>query len=91
MLPNPGITLTPRLPYGYVAEFRWLDGVMRIEWLPDVPNIRSPRHWRKFFKAYEAARHAFLTDLATTLGGNVGVVDIDAPDRIGVVRPGTKH
>ena len=91
MLPDTGITHTAHLPYGYVAEFRWADGAMRIEWLPDVPNIRSPRHWRKFFKAYEAARYAFLIDVATTLGGNVGVVDIDAPSRIGVVRPAKKH
>ena len=85
------ITHVARLPHGYVAEFRWLDGGMQVQWLPDVPNIRSPRHRRKFVEAYTEARHAFLTDLATTLGGNVGIVDIDAPDKVGVVRPGTKH
>ena len=74
-----GITHTAHLPLGYVAEFRWTGGGMKVEWLPDVPVIRSPRHRRKFFEAYQAARRDFLTDVATTLGGNVGVVDIDKP------------
>jgi hypothetical protein len=84
------ITHTAHLPLGYVTEFRWTGGGMKVEWLPNVPVIRSPRHRRKFFEAYEAARRDFLTDVATTLGGNVGVVDIDKPAEINVVRPATK-
>ena len=39
-----GITHTAHLPLGYVAEFRWTGGGMKVEWLPNVPVIRSPRH-----------------------------------------------
>jgi hypothetical protein len=82
---------TAHLPLGCVAEFRWTGGGMKVEWLPDVPVVRSPRHRRKFFEAYQAARRDFLTDVATTLGGNVGVVDIDKPAEMKIVRPGTKQ
>ncbi len=65
---------------------------MAVHWSPDVPDgFKSRRAFRRLFDAYIEARAEFLEIVATTLGGNVGVVDIDAPNRIGVVRPGTKH
>jgi hypothetical protein len=54
-----------------------------------VPHIQSPRAQRKFRDAYNAARRAFFTDVATTIGGSVLVADIDGPTE--VVRPASKH
>src|SRR4051794_26201095 len=67
---------TAHLPFGFTAEFSWEPGnEMRVEWEPDVPRIRSPRHRRRFFEAYVAARREFMTDVATSMGGNLAVVD----------------
>jgi hypothetical protein len=53
---------------------------MKVEWLPDVPNIRSARHRRK--SSRRTIKPVSLPDRhATTLGGNVGVVDIDTPQQ----------
>ncbi len=82
------IKRTTALPLGYSATFVW-DGTLSIEWSPDVPRIRSPRHWRKFFAAYQAARRDFFKDVATTLGGAVGVADLTG--EFEVISPGTKH
>jgi hypothetical protein len=85
---------TVHLPFGFTAEFSWGPGdAMRVEWEPDVPRIRSPRHRRRFFKAYLAARREFMTNVATSMGCNLAVVDCagDGPITFEVVEPGFRH
>jgi hypothetical protein len=62
---------------------------LTVAWEPDVPRIRSPRAQRKFRDAYNAARRAFFTDVATTIGGSALILDIDGPAEI--VRSASKH
>ncbi len=80
---------TAALPLGFEATFTWDDGAMSVSWEPEVPVIQSPRHWRRFLRAYQDARRDFLRDVATTLGGNVGVADLTG--EIEVIQPATKH
>lgn len=81
---------TAKLPSGYEATFIWSakDGIA-VEWNPDVPRIKSPRAFRKFREAYNAARRAFYGDIATCIGGNVMIVDNDG--LMEVVSPAPKH
>jgi hypothetical protein len=67
-----------RLPFGYVATFRWRgrETPMDVAWTPAVPRIRSNRARRKFFTAYAAARREFMRDVAVVLGGTVVVADV---------------
>jgi hypothetical protein len=91
------ITHTAVLPHSYRAEFSWsAEGHFRIEWDPDVPNIRSGRHRKKFFQAYAVARRAFLESVAAVIGGNVGIVDVpgevtDGQFVLDCVMPPTRH
>jgi hypothetical protein len=64
--------------YGYTATFSWEPATgLRIGWEPDIPNIRSPRHFRKFRTAYAAARRSFMERVATEIGGSILVMDTD--------------
>jgi hypothetical protein len=84
------ITHTARLPHGFHVTFSWsTDNRLQVEWDPHTPRIRSSRHRRKFREAYEAARREFIKDVATVIGGNVGVVDLDG--QFEVLKPSTKH
>jgi hypothetical protein len=84
------ITQTTSLPHGYRATFTWSPaGGLTVEWEPDVPHLRSPRAQRKFRDAYNAARRAFMTDVATSIGGSALILDIDGPSE--VVRPASRH
>jgi hypothetical protein len=78
---------TAKLPLGYMVRFSW-DGTLNAEWLPDVPDIRSPRMQRKLLVAYQAARAEFLQILATAIGSNVMVMDETSG---AVVQPANKH
>ena len=81
---------TAALPHGYRATFTWSEtSGLTVAWKPSPPDIRSNRAWRKFRDAYNAARRAFMTDIATTLGGSVLIADIDGP--METIRPATKH
>jgi hypothetical protein len=69
---------TASLPFGYRATFRWSPASgLDVQWTPDVPVIRQTRRRRRFLAAYDAARNAFLAEIATTIGGNVLVLDSD--------------
>ena len=85
------ITHTARLPHGYEVEFAWLaeSRHLRVRWSPDVPRIASTRHRRKFFETYAAARRDFMRDVATSIGGSVGIADLTG--EFECVRPATKH
>jgi hypothetical protein len=88
------ITQSFELPFGYTATFRWShDKGWNVDWEPDVPNIRKERAFRKFHRAYQAARHAFLTDVAASIGGNVLVADIGNPayEAFEVIKAPSKH
>jgi len=92
-MPADPITHAAKLPFGYAVEFTWSrDGGMKVEWAPDVPAIRSQRHFRKFFAAYVAARATFLRQVADVVGGAVAVADVGGDDTpVSVVRPSTRH
>jgi hypothetical protein len=96
-MPSKSITHVASLPHGSRAQFVWsAEGRFRVEWDPAAPNIRSGRHRRKFFKAYASARRRFLTDVATVIGGPVGIVDVpgevtDGQLTLDCVMPPTKH
>ena len=84
------ITQTASLPHGYRATFTWSRATARpAAREPNVPDIRSNRAWRKFRDAYNAARRAFFTDVATTIGGSALILDVDGPSEI--VEPASKH
>ena len=71
------ITRTARLPHGVRVKFCWgPEHRLEVEWDPDIPRIHSARHRQKFFEAYAAARRDFMRDVATVIGGNVGMVDL---------------
>jgi hypothetical protein len=43
------IKQTAPVPHGYRATFRWSDTAgLTLEWEPEVPHIRKPRHLRRF-------------------------------------------
>jgi predicted transcriptional regulator of viral defense system len=84
-------THTLALPMGYRVTFKFAPAThtLSVEWAPDVPSLSSPRHRRKFFEAYKAARRDFFTNIATTIGGSVRVADLNGETE--VMSPGTKH
>ena len=84
------ITQTAALPHGYTATFTWSRAAgLTVAWEPDVPRIRSERARRKFRDAYNAARRAFFTDVATSISGSALILDIDGPTE--TIRPASKH
>jgi hypothetical protein len=82
---------TLALPLGVKVTFRFSRSAnyIRSEWEPGIPEIRSPRHRRKFFEAYQAARRSFAEDIAIIVGGAVGVADVNG--EFETISPGTKH
>jgi hypothetical protein len=82
------------LPFRYHATFRWHPGeLFEVHWAPDPPHIRGGRAQRKFFAAYQAARHAFLEEVAAIVGGSVLVVDTNLREIVGteIIRKPTRH
>ena len=77
------------LPFGYRVEFIWTGTGTRVEWLPEVPRIRSRRAWNKFRGAYNEACREFTELVATTVNWGVLIADIDGP--MEVVRPAARH
>lgn len=82
---------TLALPMGIKVTFVFLRSAntIRVEWDPYIPEIRSPRHRRKFFEAYQAARRSFAEDIATIIGSSVGVADLNG--EFETIRPSTRH
>lgn len=67
---------TFKLPLGYRVTMKWENGGYEMEWHPAVPtDIRSLRHRRKLFDAYQAARAEYMQAVATVMGAAVAVVD----------------
>ena len=66
----------PWMPLGYRADFAFSPEMgLTCGWHLGLPQIDSPRDWRKFFVAYTEARDDFLGEVATILGGSVLVAD----------------
>jgi len=58
----------------YVCEMSWSPTAgLRCEWSPDVPLPRSLS--KKEAREYRAGRDVFLQEIASTIGGNVLVVE----------------
>lgn len=93
----PPHTRTAKIALGYSATFRMEpSGELSVEWKPRRPVIESARAWRKFFAAYQAERDAFLAEVATMIGGPVGVTDPvgasgDGRPELTVIQPGVRH
>jgi hypothetical protein len=70
------MTITSKFPVGrYVCEMSWSPASgLRCEWSPDVPPPRSLG--KKEVREYRAGRDAFLQEVASTIGGNVLVVEV---------------
>jgi hypothetical protein len=81
------------LPFGYQATFHWHPAGLETRWSPDVPLIRRARERRKFFTAYQAARHSFLKEVAAVVGGGVLILDTSGLNLVGAefVRRPTRH
>jgi hypothetical protein len=69
------MTMISKFPVGrYLCEMSWSPGCgLRCEWSPDVPPPRSLG--KKEVREYRAGRDVFLQEIASTLGGNVMVVE----------------
>jgi hypothetical protein len=67
--------LASKFPVGkFICEMSWsLTGGLRCEWSPDVPAPRSLN--KKAIREYKAGRDLFIQELASTIGGNVLVVE----------------
>jgi hypothetical protein len=84
------ITRTAALPLGFTATFSWSRASgLQTEWAPEAPRIHSHHHWRRFFAAYQDARREFMRDVATAIGGAVGIADLTG--EFEVVQPATRH
>ena len=58
----------------YVCEISWSPaGGLRCEWSPDVPAPKSLG--KKEMREYRAGRDAFVQKIASSIGGNVLVVE----------------
>ncbi len=58
----------------YVCEMTWSTASgLRCEWSPDVPLPKSLG--KKEMREYRAGRDAFMQELASTIGGNILVVE----------------
>ncbi|MCG8074575.1 MAG: hypothetical protein N0C86_21620 [Candidatus Thiodiazotropha taylori] len=63
---------------GITAEFSYSDGTgFQVSWRPDMPRFTNPQSQQDFLTKYRAARKAFLTEVATSLGKSMTVVDGD--------------
>jgi hypothetical protein len=70
------MSVTSKFPVGqYVCEMSWsAAGGLRCGWSPDVPPLRSLS--KKEAREYRAGRDAFMQEVASTIGGNVLVVEV---------------
>ncbi|MEW8348767.1 MAG: hypothetical protein AB2687_10700 [Candidatus Thiodiazotropha taylori] len=60
------------------AEFSYSDGIgFQVSWRPDIPRFTNPQSQQDFLTRYRTARKAFLTEVATSLGKSMTVVDGD--------------
>jgi hypothetical protein len=69
------MTLTSQFPVGrFVCEMSWTppDG-LRCEWSPNVPSPKSLG--KREVREYRAGRDAFVQEIASSIGGNVLVVE----------------
>ena len=64
----------------YSCAFSLKDGQMNCTWSPSVPPDRKLRRILES-GAYHAARHAFLTAMAASMGGAVVCVDVGGPSK----------
>ena len=73
-----GVAMTSKFPVGrYVCEMSWSQvGGLRCEWSPDAPPPRSLS--KKEAREYRAGRDVFVQELASTIGGNILVVEVRA-------------
>jgi hypothetical protein len=62
------------LGHGYSVKFTFLDGAIRVDWLPCQP---SGADREAVMSAYLASRNAFIAELASRLGAKVMVVGAD--------------
>jgi hypothetical protein len=69
------MTMISKFPVGrYVCEMTWAAaGGLRCKWSPDVPARRSLS--KKEVREYRAGRDVFVQEIASTIGGNVLVVE----------------
>jgi hypothetical protein len=58
----------------YVCEMSWSPAGMACEWSPDIPPPKSLR--KKEIREYRAGRELFMQEVASTIGGNVMVVEV---------------
>jgi hypothetical protein len=67
--------MTCKFPVGrYVCEMTWSPfGYVKCEWSPDVPKPGS--FGKKEMREYRAGRDAFVQEIASSIGGNVLVVE----------------
>jgi hypothetical protein len=69
------MTMTSKFLVGrYLCEMSWSPGSgLRCQWSPDVPPPKSLD--KEEVRQYRAGRDVFLQELASTIGGNVLVVE----------------
>ena len=69
-------SMTTKFSVGdFLVEMSWSPASgLRCEWSPDFPALGS--FGKKEMREYRAGRDAFLQEVASTLGGNVMVVEV---------------
>jgi hypothetical protein len=69
------VTMITKFPVGrYVCEMSWSPtGGLMCEWSPNVPLPSSLG--KKEAREYRAGRDVFLQEIASTVGGNILVVE----------------
>jgi hypothetical protein len=72
------MTLTTKFNVGkFVCEMSWSPGSgLKCEWSPDVPAPKSLN--KKEMREYRAGRDLFVQEIASSLGGNVMVLEVGA-------------
>jgi hypothetical protein len=73
-LPNMASDLH-RMGDGYSCAFRFKDGAIQCTWHPAMPTARKLRRIVESGKYY-AARHVFLAEIASRIGGAVVCLDL---------------
>jgi hypothetical protein len=71
------MTMTGKFHVGrYVCEMSWSPGSgVRCEWSPDVPPPKSFN--QHLMSQYRAGRDAFLQEEASTIGGNILLLEAE--------------
>jgi hypothetical protein len=81
------------LPHGYTATFSFSPATgLACDWEPSPPRIRTTRAQRRFLSAYTAERDAFITEVATMIGGVALVADVAGDGIVGTrtIKPETR-